>query len=521
MRIAKFGLYLAGFMAVVNISVIYMALPSIERALHAGIADQEWILSIYPLMEGGFTLAAGTLGDLYGRKRVLTATTWIFVAATLACALAPSAPLLIVARAFQGLGGAALLSLPVAILVQMLPGAGDDENAIKTFSMVAGLGAVAGPVIGGVLVHSFGWPAVFYLSVVMGLGVLATLKSVPESSRDAALRLDGMGQFLSVLSFVAISFALIEGNANGWSSPIIIAAFALFAAALASFVYVERRAACPMIHLKYFSSRPFDVSLLAIGIINFGWYGIMLLCTLFLQNVMHRSAIEAGFYLMPSNIAFFVANQYSSDVEKRLGQRGIMALSFLISLAGIAWLALLGNASRPWEVSAGLFIAGAGWGLLFTPAASMGMAAVTAADEGFASGAIALSRSLFGVFGIAVLGSLLAGGMSAGVAHGLTAMSVPPAAASQIAAAVHHGGAFTLAAHAPAGVSAAALGALISHSFVEGLRVSLAVCLALMLGLGALVTLLARPKGRPERGGTPVRPRRSTRTMPAPDVRGP
>src|SRR5579884_3956619 len=147
--IATFGMNLAGFMAVVNITVIYLALPYIERALHAGIADQEWIVSIYPLMEGGFTLAAGTLGDLYGRKRILTLTTWLFVFATLGCALAPSAPVLIVMRALQGLGGAALLSLPVAILVQMLPEGTDNENVIKVFSTVAGSGGIAGPIIGG------------------------------------------------------------------------------------------------------------------------------------------------------------------------------------------------------------------------------------------------------------------------------------------------------------------------------------------------------------------------------------
>lgn len=461
MKIAKFGMFMAGFMAVVNISVIYMALPSIERGLHAGIADQQWILSIYPLMEGGFTLACGTLGDLYGRKRILTVTTWLFVLATLACALAPTAPLLIVARALQGLGGAALLSLPIAILVQMLPNPQDNEDAIKAFSMIAGLGAVAGPVIGGVLVHWFGWPAVFYLSVVMGLAVLATFPAVTESERDPSLRLDGIGQFLTILSFLAVSFALIEGNANGWASPIIIASFAVFAVALGLFIAVERRVKQPMVHLRYFKRRPFDVSLLVIGIVNFGWYGIMLLCTLFLQNVQHQTAIEAGFYLMPSNIAFFVANQYSSQVERRIGQRAVVALSFVISLVGIAWLAIVGVNSPSSEVSAGLFVAGAGWGLIFTPAASMGMSAVSTADEGFASGAIALSRSLFGVFGIAVLGSLLA----AGIAHA-------------VGNRVYHHSATT------------ALSQPASQAFADGMHLAMLVCLALTVIFGVAVSAL-------------------------------
>lgn len=467
-RIARFGMYLAGFMAVVNISVIYLALPSIERGLHAGIADQEWILSIYPLMEGGFTLACGTLGDLYGRKRVLTLTTWLFVLATLACALAPSAPLLIIARGVQGLGGAALLSLPVAILVQMLPNPQDNEDAIKSFSMVAGLGAVAGPVIGGVLVHFFGWPSVFYLSVVMGLAVLATFPSVTESERNPSLRLDGVGQFLAIVSFLAISFALIEGNANGWSSPVIIGAFAIFVVGLCLFVVVERRVKQPMVHLRYFKRRPFDVSLLVIGVVNFGWYGIMLLCTLFLQNVQHQTAMNAGFYLMPSNIAFFIANQYSSQVEIAIGHRAIVALSFAISLIGIAWLALLSVNTASWQVSAGLFVAGIGWGLIFTPAASMGMGAVASADEGFASGAIALSRSLFGVFGIAVLGSLLA----AGIAH-------------ETGARVYHQSA------------TAALSQPAAYAFAGGMHVAMLVCFALTLVFGLAVIAMTPGKSAP------------------------
>lgn len=494
MRIAKFGMYLAGFMAVVNISVIYLALPSIERALHAGIADQEWILSIYPLMEGGFTLAAGTLGDLYGRKRILTITTCLFVIATVGCALAPSAPLLIIARGFQGLGGAALLSLPVAILVQMLPDVKDNEEAIKTFSTVAGLGAVAGPALGGILVHWFGWPSVFYLSVVMGLVVLATFPSVPESRRDPSMRIDGIGQFLSILSFLAISFALIEGNANGWSSPIIIGAFATCLVGLALFLYVERHVAQPMVHLTYFKQRLFDVSLLAIGVLNFGWYGLMLLCTLFLQNVLHQSALLAGFYLMPSNIAFFIANQYSSQLEKATGQRGMFALSFVISVLGIAWLAMLDRSSPAWAVSGALFVAGIGWGFIFTPAASMGMGAVTSADEGFASGAIALSRSLFGVFGIAVLGSLLAAGMSSGIANGLAATGVPADAIQQVTKAVHHGGAFSVASHPPAGVSASVLSGIVNDGFVSGFHVAVAACLIVTIVLAAVIVGLAPPK---------------------------
>lgn len=489
-RIGRFGMYLAGFMAVLNISVIYLALPYIERSLHAGIADQEWILSIYPLMEGGFTLAAGTLGDLYGRKRILWITTSLFVLATLGCALSPSAPVLIVLRGLQGLGGAALLSLPVAILVQMLPKGTSNENTIRTFSTVAGSGAVAGPVLGGILVHFWGWPAVFYLSVVLGLAMLASLPFVTESERDPSMRLDGLGQFLSIASFLSISFALIEGNAQGWTSPVILAAFAVSVAGLGLFIAVERRAAKPMIHLRYFSSRPFVAALLIIGVINLGWYGVMLLCTGFLQQVQHQSAFAAGFYLMPSNLAFFVVNQYSENVEKALGARLLLILSWAVTLGGILWLAMLGSATASWQVSAGLFIAGVGWGLLFTPAASMAMSACAGADQGFASGAVALSRSIFGVFGIAILGTLLASGMVSGISSGLSAINVSPAVSRYILQAVHHGGAFAVAQRPPAGLSSTVLTQLVEQSFVQGWHAALLVCAFITLAFGLLIYLV-------------------------------
>jgi MFS family permease len=159
---ARAGMYVAGFMAVVNISLMYLAVPRIEATLGGGIADQQWILSIYPLMEGGFTLAGGTLGDLYGRKRILTVSTWLFLLASIACAFAPNVGALIVARGVQGIAGAPLLSLPLAILVELLSDPADNVQTIKNFATVAGLAAGVAPLIGGLLVHWFSWPAVFY-----------------------------------------------------------------------------------------------------------------------------------------------------------------------------------------------------------------------------------------------------------------------------------------------------------------------------------------------------------------------
>lgn len=475
---AKSGMYVAGFMAVVNVSVMYLALPRIESTLGGGIADQQWILSIYPLMEGGFTLAGGTLGDLYGRKRVLAVSTWLFLIASLACALAPTVGALIVARGVQGIASAPLLSLPIAILVEMLADPAKNMRTVKNFATVAGLAAGLAPLIGGALVHWFSWPSVFYFSAVLALLVLAGIAFCPEDGVKNARALDVSGQLLSVLGTLAFTFALIEGNEAGWNSALILTAFAVAVASFALFVAAELRAASPMMDLRYFRLRMFDVSIFTLGAVNFAWYGIMLLCTLFLQHVLHQSAIAAGLYLMPCNVAYFAVNLLSGRIEKRLGPAASIALSFAVSLGGIAWLAMLTAASPAWQTAAALGVCAVGWGIICTPATAFGMASVRVSDEGFASGTQALSRSLFGVFGIAVLGSLLAGGMSQRLKGSLKHL-------------VHHGKIFE---HATTAASRAA----IHGSYVHAFRFALEVCFAFTLLCGIAATVVsARRAPRP------------------------
>ena len=469
--LARSGMYVAGFMAVVNVSVMYLALPRIEAGLGGGIADQQWILSIYPLMEGGFTLAGGTLGDLYGRRRVLEISTWLFFIASLTCALAPTVGALIVARGVHGIASAPLLSLPIAILVEMLADPTDNMRTVKNFATIAGLAAGVAPLIGGALVHWFSWPAVFYFSAILAALVLAGVAFCPQDGVRSAPALDVPGQLLSVLATLAFTFALIEGNAAGWNSALILTAFAVAVAAFALFVTAELRAASPMMDLRYFRLRMFDVSILTLGAVNFAWYGIMLLCTLFLQHVLHQSAIAAGLYLMPCNAVYFLVNLLSGRIEKRLGPARTIALSFAVSLGGIVWLAMLNASSPAWQAAAALGVCGIGWGIICTPATAMGMASVRTRDEGFASGTQALSRSLFGVFGIAVLGSLLAGGMSSKLKGGLQHL-------------VHHGRIFE---HATTAASRAA----IHGSYVQAFRFSLEVCFVFTLLCGVAAAALS------------------------------
>jgi hypothetical protein len=338
---------------------------------------------------------------------------------------------------------------------------------------------------------------VFYLSVVMGIAVVVTVAYATESPRDPSMRFDVLGQFFSILARLAVSFAIIEGNASGWASPTIIGAFAVFAAALTLFITVERRVAKPMVHLRYFTSRAFIVGLLMVGINNFCFYGIMLLCTDFLQNAQHVSAVTAGFYLMPANLAFFLVNQSSEQFEKFVGERVLIFVATIFMLAGVLWLAMLGLEAGSWEVSAGLFVLGVGLGLMWTPGCAFSMGACSAADQGFASGAIALTRSFFGVLGIAILGTLLAGTMAARVALGLSDAGAPAAAQSVVATAVHHGGAFAIAQRGVDGVDPSMLMRIVEQAFTSGWHVALLFAAALTLLFGIVIYIFI-PARKPE-----------------------
>lgn len=468
-RLCTFAMYTAGFLAVVNVSIMYLALDQLEAHLGAGLADQQWILSIYPLMEGGFALALGVLGDAYGCKRVLAASTWMFLLATVASAFAPNAGALIVGRGLQGIASAAFLSLPLAILIDLQPDRSNNLRIVQTFATVTGLAAGFAPLIGGALVSFLGWQAVFYFSALLAVIVLAGLRAAPDNATPTNIRLDLGGQVTSILACFAISYALIEGNTRGFGSPAILSWFCIAFVSLALFLILERRVQHPMIDLRYFRLKPFDASLLAVGIVNFAWYGLMLLCTLFMEHVAHLRGLIVGLYLMPCNAGYFIANIFSAQIERKIGMHGTVVLSFIVTFGGMAWMMMLHPQSAAWEAGAALGIAGVGWGIISTPVTSMAMSAVRGTDEGFASGTLALTRSLFGVFGIAVLGSIIDGGM---VAH------LPGFRTT-----VQHGNIFEIQ----------SVSATVQHAFVQAMRVAVGACFALTIVFGLWILAMLRP----------------------------
>jgi len=472
--LGKLGLYIATFMAVFDIAVVYLALPSIERSIRATLADQVWIASAYGLTEAGFTLAAGTLGDLYGRRRVYIGGVIVFTLASIASGLAPTPILLIVARFIQGIGGAIMMALPLAILCSMVDGEVQTSKTIRLFATIAGMGAVAGPVLGGLLISAFGWRAVFFVNVPISLFVLFTaLRYTTESERDPQLRLDLGGQAASILTLLAFSFTAIEGNTLGWWSwPIGASAIVTVLGAI-SFVWIEGHAQCPMLRFDALSNALLSVGTWSMLMMNIGFFTLYLIASLFIQNVRGVGPLAAGWLLLANNALFFLTNEYSSPLTERIGQPAAVVAGMGLGLVGLASFAFFHTWTPAAYAMIPLGLCGLGWGLAFTPLNTLAMKRVPREEDGLASGLLNIGRPLGAVFGTAIFGAVLAGTMSASVAAALATLHAAPGTVEAIAAATHSSGLWSLSGTAQSyGLPAGSLRAAINAGFMTGMHIS-------------------------------------------------
>jgi EmrB/QacA subfamily drug resistance transporter len=474
LAIGKAGLYLATFMAVFDIAVVYLALPSIERSIGAGLADQVWIASAYALMEAGFTLAAGTLGDLYGRKRVYIIGVSIFIIASIASGLAPNPGLLIAARFVQGVGGAIAMALPLAILCSMVDGDDATAGAIRTYATIAGMGAVTAPVLGGILVHFLGWRSVFFVNVPLSVFVLyAAIWHTSESPADPGKRLDLLGQVTSILALLAFSFAAIEGNALGWRSTAIVATALLSVVSAVAFVAIERRVPTPMIRFSLLREPLLAVGAWNMLLMNVGFFTLYLIASLFLQDVRGLDPLNAGWYLLANNLLFFLTNQFGGPISARLGRHAAVLLGMGFGVVGLASFAFFRVDTPAAFAMIPLALCGFGWGLAYAPLNTLAMSVVPKNDDGLASGLLSIGRPLGAVFGTAIFGSLLAAAMQTALDQRLAALGVPETVSDQIEAAIHHGGLWSLLGKAADyGLPPGTLTGSIDAGFIAGMHVS-------------------------------------------------
>ena len=441
-----------GFVVVqLDVTIVNVALPKIGADLRASVSVLQWIVDAYALTFAVLLLSAGALGDRFGSKRLFMLGFALFAAASLACGLAPSGALLIAGRAVQGIGAALLVPTSLALLNHS---AGRDAKmrarAVALWTAAGGVAIAAGPLLGGLLLGSFGWRSIFLVNLpICAIGIAMSIRIPDTAHRENARRLDALGQTLAIVSLAGLIGAVIEARPLGVAHPLVVVGGVLAIACGAGFVYSERRSSSPMVPPELFAGGHL-APLIAFGtFVNLTYYGIVFVLSLYLQQLLGYSAIRAGLAYLPLTATFIVSNVISGWLTGRAGARTPMLVGALIGALGFALLLRL-TASSPYTSMLVAFILIPGGMGLAVPA--MTTATLAAVDTKWAGTALALlntARQAGGAIGVAIFGALVGSGKEH-IVGGLHAASIVSTALLLAAALLARVGVQAGARHKPA-----------------------------------------------------------------------
>jgi MFS transporter, DHA2 family, methylenomycin A resistance protein len=406
------------FLVQLDVSIVNVALPSIRADLHPSAAGLQWVVDGYAIALASLMLAGGTVGDLYGHRRVVLTGLGLFGLASLAAGAAPGTGVLVAARVVQGVGAALLLPGTLAIIAHTFPEARERARAIGVWAAVAGLSLPAGPVVGGLLVAGPGWRWVFLVNLpIVAIAAVLTARLVRETADPRGRRLDVPGIALGAIALAATTFALIDaGHAGATAVPALAAATALVAGT--AFVAVERRAQAPMLPLSLFGRPRFSVANAVAAVMNLGSLGCIYLLTLYLQVVQQRSPLEAGLAVIPLFAPVAALAPLSGRLTGRFGPRGPMAGGLLVAAAGLALLTRTAADTPYAQLLPAFVLWGAGLGLLTAAVVAAAVGAVESERAGLASAVNNTARQAAGAIGIAAFGALAGEAARPGFLHG-------------------------------------------------------------------------------------------------------
>jgi EmrB/QacA subfamily drug resistance transporter len=395
-------------LAQIDTSVVNLGLKSIAASLHAGVSEMQWVIDAYNLVYASLLLTGGTLGDIYGRRRIFLAGIALFTAGTIVCALAPDAATLIAGRAISGLGAAFALPMSLVLLTLAYPRREERAHAMGIWASCNGLAFIIGPTLGGWLVDSVGWRSIFYMSLpACAAALLLTLYAIEESTEPEGRRLDLPGQVLAIAALGCFAFAAIEGAHWGWTLPLFtVLAGAVIAAA--AFVYVEANTQGPLLPLSFLGQPVFSAALAAAGLMTFGMYALLFIMPLYFQTMRGASPFIAGLELLPMSFSFVVVSQLVGYFTNNLGPRIVMTAGMACMGFGALAIALMPEDPGLAPVELALLVVGVGLGLNTAPVNGVAVAAVPAGRSGTASGLLNTSRMVGATLGVAILGSVFA-----------------------------------------------------------------------------------------------------------------
>ncbi len=470
-------------------TILNVALPTLVRDLNATASELQWIVDSYVLVFAGLLLTMGALGDRFGRKRALMSGMAIFALASASSAWASSPELLIATRAAMGIGAALIMPSTLSIITDIFP---PDERgrAIAVWAAIAGLGIVAGPVIGGWLLEHFWWGSVFLVNLpIVSLAIVGGYALVPESKDSQATPLDPLGAVLSIAGLSALVFGIIEAPENGWTDGITLSTLVTAVVVLTVFVVWELRCKHPMLRISFFKDPRFTAASIAITLIFFALFGTIFVLTQHLQFVLGYSALEAGFRVTPL-ATMVVGAPLAARAVERIGTKAVVTAGLTV-VAVALWLVSgvdVGSGYVP--LAWALALMGLGMGATMAPATDSIMGSLPPAKAGVGSAMNDTTRMVGGALGVAVIGSVLSSSYGEAITPAVS--NLPPPAASAASDSV--GGALSVAGRI--GPQASELVLAARSAFVESMgdAVLVAAGVAMLGAMVALFFLPARPR---------------------------
>jgi EmrB/QacA subfamily drug resistance transporter len=394
------------FMLLLDITVVNVALPDIQRSLHSSFSDLQWVVNAYSLTLAAFLLTAGSISDLIGRKRVFVAGLVVFTGASAVCGLSSSPLMLNLARAVQGTGGAMMFATSLALIAEAFHGK-ERGTAFGVFGAVTGAAVAVGPVLGGVITSGIGWQWIFFVNVPIGaIAVFVTLTQVADSRDPNATGVDWAGLVTFSGSLFMLVFALVQGNEKGWGSTEILALLIGAAVLLVAFVAFEHLQSRPMLDLSLFRRPAFAGASIVAFAISASYFAMFLYLTLYIQDVLGFSPLQAGLRFLPVTLLSFAVAPIAGKLSVRVPVRLLLGVGLL--LAGIGLLAMTTvSASSGWTtLIPGFVLGGAGIGMINPPLASTAIGVVPHERSGMASGINSTFRQVGIATGIAGLGAI-------------------------------------------------------------------------------------------------------------------
>ena len=472
------------FMVLLDGSIIFVALPEIQKALETDMSTLQWTVDAYTLPFAALMLTSRTFGDRFGRKKVFFIGLVAFVLGSALCGFASSVETLIIGRVVQGVGAAAINTGSLSLLVSTFTDPPGRAKAIGIWTAVSGVSVALGPLVGGALINAFSWQAIFLVNLPIGALAVALGAAWLHESRDPSGRgIDAMGQVLATGGLAALIIALIEGERRGWSSTPIIVLFTAAFVLLVGFALYERRSADPLLPLDLFTNRTFTAACLIAFLLGFVIIGSMFFMAQYFMSIQGKEPLAAGIRLLPLTLGIFFFSPPASRIAAKVGPRLPVIIGSVLVVLGFALLSTIEVTSGFGSIWWKLGLSGAGIGMMFAPLTVAVMGTVPQQRSGLGSSMINTTRITGITAGAAILGAVVVSCFKNALLERLIGAGTPVAQARDIVSAIGGQGA--------AGAAGAKLGALAQDAYVDAMQVAFYICCAAALfACGLAVTLM-------------------------------